>query len=227
MGLRKLSTVDYPNKLCIDLTVAGCNYRCPFCPHEDLIYHYIPMEKTGLEELVRILRPRLGFLDGVSLSGGEPLLHRELIDFLRELKYQGSLIKIKTNGSRPKAIQILIDRHLVDFFSVFIPAPLSKYKQVTNYNIDIEEISKAIHIIRKSGLKHEFRVKPIPGLIEKPELMEIANMLIGAPRFVIERFEPKKSLDTEYRELVPFSDDELYELRDSVAPYFHEALVEP
>ena len=227
MGLRKLSTVDYPNKLCIDLTVAGCNYRCPFCPHEDLIYHYIPMEKTGLEELVRTLRPRLGFLDGVSLSGGEPLLHRELIDFLRELKYQGSLIKIKTNGSRPKAIQILIDRRLVDFFSVFIPAPLSKYNQVTNYNIDIEEISKAIQIIRKNGIKHEFRVKPIPGLIEKPELMEIANMLIGAPRFVIERFEPEKSLDKDYRELVPFSDDELYELRDSVAPYFHEALVEP
>jgi len=227
VGLRKLSTVDYPNKLCIDLTVAGCNYRCPFCPHEDLIYHYIPMEKTGLEELVRTLRPRLGFLDGVSLSGGEPLLHRELIDFLRELKYQGSLIKIKTNGSRPKAIQILIDRRLVDFFSVFIPAPLSKYNQVTNYNIDIEEISKAIQIIRKNGIKHEFRVKPIPGLIEKPELMEIANMLIGAPRFVIERFEPEKSLDKDYRELVPFSDDELYELRDSVAPYFHEALVEP
>ena len=226
MGLRKLSTVDYPKKLCMDLTVAGCNYRCPFCPHEDLIYHYIPMEKTSLDELVKTLRPRLGFLDGVSISGGEPLLHRDLVDFLKELRYQGSLISLKTNASRPKAIQILIDKHLVDFFSVFIPAPLSKYKEVVYYNIDIEEISKAIHIIRKSGIKHEFRVKPVPGIIGKPELMEIANMLIGAPRFVIERFEPEKSMDESLREVAPFSDEELYELRDSVAPYFNEVLVE-
>ena len=226
MGMRKLSTVDYPKKLCLDLTIAGCNYRCPFCPHEDLIYHYIPMEKTSLEELVKILRPRLGFLDGVSLSGGEPLLHRPLLDFLKELKFQGSLIRIKTNASRPKAIQILIDKHMVDFFSVFIPAPLSKYKKVVNYNIDVDEIASAIQIIRKSGINHEFRVKPVPGLIGKPELMEIANYLVGAPRFVIERFEPLKSMDVNYRDVKAFSDEALFEMRDSVAPYFNEAIVE-
>lgn len=226
MGLRKLSTVDYPKKLCIDLTVAGCNYRCPYCPHEDLIYHYIPMEKTSLDELVKTLRPRLGFLDGVSISGGEPLLHRDLVDFLKELKFQGSLIRLKTNASRLRMINILLDKHLVDFFSVFIPAPLSKYKEIVNYNIDIDQIASAIQIIRKSGIDHEFRVKPVPGLIDKPELMEIANMLVGAPRFVIERFEPEKSMDANYREVKAFSDEELYEMRDAVAPYFNEAIVE-
>ena len=226
MGLRKLSTVDYPKKLCIDLTVAGCNYRCPYCPHEDLIYHYIPMEKTSLDELVKTLRPRLGFLDGVSISGGEPLLHRDLVDFLKELKFQGSLIRLKTNASRLRMIKILLDKHLVDFFSVFIPAPLSKYKEIVNYNIDIDEIASAIQIIRKSGIDHEFRVKPVPGLIGKPELMEIANMLVGAPRFVIERFEPEKSMDANYREVKAFSDEALYKMRDAVAPYFNEAIVE-
>ena len=227
MDMRKLSTADYPKKLCMNLTVAGCNYRCPFCPHEDLIYHYIPMPKTGLEEIVKTLKPRLGFLDGVSISGGEPLLHRDLLDMLKELKYQGSLVKINTNASRPKALQILIDKHLVDFFSVFIPAPLSRYKEVVNYNIDPEEVDSAIHMIRKSGLDHEFRVKPVPGLIETPELMEIANYLVGAPRFVIERFEPSRSMDEAYRGVEPFSDSELEEMRDAVAPYFNEAVVEP
>ena len=227
MGLRKLSIVDYPQRLCIDLTVAGCNYRCPYCPHENLIHHYIPMEKTSLDELVKTLRPRLGFLDGVSISGGEPLLHRELVDFLNELRFHGSLIRLKTNASRPKTIQILIDKHLVDFFSVFIPAPLSKYKETVNYNIDPDEIASAIQIIRKSGIDHEFRVKPIPGLFGKPELNEIANYLVGAPRFVIERFEPEKSMDENYRDIKPFSDEELNEMRASVAPYFNETLVEP
>lgn len=226
MGLRKLSTVDYPGKLCIDLTVAGCNYRCPFCPNKGLIYDYIPMEKINQEELVKILRPRLGFLDGVSLSGGEPTLHRNLVDLLKELRFHGSQIRIKTNASRPKLIRILLDKKLVDYFSVFIPAPISKYKETVNYNIDLDEVEKAIHMIRKSGLDHEFRVKPVPGLIELPEVTEIANYLIGAPRFVLERFEPEKSMDEGYRGLSAFSVAELEEIRRSVAHYFNETLIQ-
>lgn len=224
--MRKLSVIDYPKKLCIDLTVAGCNYRCPFCPHKGLIHHYIPMKKISLEEIVTTLRPRLGFLDGVSLSGGEPLLHRSIIDFLRELKFQGSLIRLKTNASRPKTIQILIDKNLVDFFSVFIPAPMSKYNKVVNYKVDKDQITSAIQMIRRSGIAHEFRVKPVPSLISKNEVKEIANFLVGAPRFVIERFDPKKSMDEDYRDIMNFSAKELQEMRDEVAPYFNEVIVE-
>jgi pyruvate formate lyase activating enzyme len=224
--VRKLSTIDYPNKLCMSLTVAGCNYRCPYCPYKQLIYDYIPMEKTSLEDLVQMLRPRLGFLDGVSIDGGEPLLHRGLVDFLKELRYHGSKIKLKTNASRPSVVKVLLDKYLVDYFSVFIPAPLSIYKDVVNYRIDIDEIDSSIHMIRKSGLNHEFRVKPVPGLIGEDELLEIANYLAGAPRFVLERFEPDKSMDEEYRGVSAFSVPEFKALRDLVAPYFNETFLQ-
>ena len=184
------------------------------------------MEKTSQEELVKILRPRLGFLDGVSLSGGEPTLHRDLIDLLKELKFHGSKIKIKTNTSRPKLIRVLLDKKLVDYFSVFIPAPLSKYKEVVNYNVEVEDVENAIQMIRKSGLSHEFRVKPVPGLIEHSEVQEIANYLIGAPRFVLERFNPERSMDEDYRDLRPFSDAELEKMRLKIAPYFNETLIQ-
>lgn len=184
------------------------------------------MEKTSLEEILKMLRPRLGFLDGVSISGGEPLLHRDLIDFLKELRFQGSQIRLKTNASRPRVIKLLIDKGLVDYFSVFIPAPFSKYKEVTNYNIDINEVASAIQMIRKSSIAHEFRVKPVPGLIEKSELMELANYLVGAPRFIIERFDPKKSMDKKYQAIEGFSEDVLFDMRNSVAPYFSTVIVE-
>lgn len=184
------------------------------------------MEKTNQEELVKILRPRLGFLDGVSLSGGEPTLHKNLIDLLSELRFHGSEIKIKTNASRPKLIRILLDKHLVDYFSIFIPAPISKYKDTVNYNIDLEKVEEAIQMIRKSGLDHEFRVKPVPGLIEEAEVTEIANYLIGAPRFVLERFEPEKSMDEDYQKLEPFSEADLEEMRLKIAPYFNETLIQ-
>ena len=223
--MRKLNTIDYPGKLCMGLTIAGCNYRCPFCPHAELIHDYIPMEKTSMDDLVQTLRPRLGFLDGVSIDGGEPLLHRGLVDFLKELKFQGSLVKLKTNASRPNLVRLLIDKRFVDYFSVFMPAPLSKYKEVINYRIDVKEIISSIQIIRKSGISHEFRVKPVPSLIEEPELLEIANYLAGAPRLVIERFKPESSMDEEYRSLSAFSEAELKGLQDLVAPYFNETVI--
>jgi pyruvate formate lyase activating enzyme len=211
----------------MDITIAGCNYRCPFCPHEKLIYHYIPMKKTIPDELVDMLRPRLGFLDGVSVSGGEPLLHRGLIDLLKELKFNDSKVRIKTNASKPSVIHVLLDKHLVDFFSVFIPAPLDIYKETVNYDIDIDDVISSIHMIRKSGLDHEFKVKPVPGLIGRDEVMEIANFLVGAPRFVIERFAPEKAMDPKYRKTPAFTDSELQELRNSVAPFFNETVIQP
>lgn len=210
----------------MDLTVAGCNYRCPFCPHEELIFHYIPMEKTGTDELLKILRPRLGFLDGVSFSGGEPLLHRGLVDLLKELKFNGSSVRLKTNASKPKTIEILLDKGLVDFFSIFMPAPLSKYKEVVNQGINLDEVVSSIHMIRKSGVNHEFRVKPVPGLIEKTEVVEIANYLVGAPRFVLERFEPENSMDEAYRDIKSFTEAELMEMKKTVAPYFNETEIQ-
>lgn len=210
----------------MDLTIAGCNYRCPYCPKEDLIFHYIPMEKTSQEEIIKILRPRLGFLDGVSLSGGEPLLHRGLFDLLREFKFQGSLVKIKTNASRPKTIKALIDKRLVDYFSVFVPAPLSKYNQIVNYHVNIDDVVTAIQLVRRSGLEHEFRVKPVPGLIGESELLEIANYLVGAPRFVIERFEPKLSMDKTCHNIQPYSNEALMKIKEMVSPFFNEVVLE-
>ena len=184
------------------------------------------MEKISFDYLIKTLRPRLRFLDGVSLSGGEPLLHSNLVDFLKELKFFGSLVRLKTNASRPKAIQLLIDRHLVDFYSIFIPGPFSIYKDIVNYHVNLNDVSLSIQMIRKSGIDHEFRVKAVPGLVEKPELIEIANYLVGAPRFVIERFEPEKSMDESFRELNPFPYKELVEMRDAVAHYFNETILE-
>jgi pyruvate formate lyase activating enzyme len=209
----------------MNLTVVGCNYRCPYCPHEKLIYDYIPMEKFSLSEIIKTLRPRLGFLDGVALEGGEPLLHRGLIDLLQEFRFHGSMVKIKTNASKPKLVKILNDKNLVDYYSVFIPAPLSKYKDVVRYRIDTDDVISAIQMIRKSGINHEFRVKPVPGLIGKDELLEIANFLAGAPRFVIERFEPEMSMDPELRNFPIFSDHELKHLCNIVSPYFNEIVL--
>lgn len=209
----------------MNLTVPGCNYRCAFCPHEKLIHHYIPMPKTEPADLVKMLRPRLGFLDGVSLSGGEALLHRELGDFLRELRFQGAKVKIKTNASRPGAVKYIIDENLVDYISVFIPAPFSKYLEVINYRQNLEDVKKAIQIIRKSSVSHEFSVMPVPELVGLDEIMEIVNFLSGSRRMVIDRFDPSSVLDPYRCGEEVFSENELIQILETVRPYFGEAVL--
>ena len=218
----RLSLVDYPGHLCMNLTVPGCNYRCSFCPNEDLIHHYIPMQKIETDELTRMLRSRLRFLDGVTLSGGEALLHRELGAFLREMRFQGAKVNLKTNASRPRAIKYVIDEKLVDYISVFIPAPFSKYLEVINYKQNLDEVKQAIQFIRRSSIPHEFSVKPIPGLIELDDVMEIVQYLSGSRRFVLERFDPSSVLDQTRCGSDVFSEVELNQMLDAVRPYFGE-----
>jgi len=203
--MNRLSLVDFPGKLCMNLIVPGCNYRCAFCPHEQLIHHHIPMPKIGVDEIVKLLRPRMGFLDGVSLDGGEPFLHRGLGSFLSEMRFQGIKVRIKTNASRPRAIQYVLDKRLVDYLSVFIPGPLSKY--------------------RESNVPYEFRVKPVPGIVEQEDILEIANTLSGSRRLVIERFDPTRVLDPMVCGSEVFSRSELEDIRDSASQYFGEVFL--
>ncbi len=220
-----MSLVDFPGKLCMNLIVPGCNYRCAYCPHEQLIHHHIPMPKIGMVEIVKLVRPRMGFLDGISLGGGEPFLHRGLGSFLSEMRFQNIKVRIKTNASRPGAIQWVLDEGLIDFLSVFIPAPLSKYTDVVNYRIDPKDVRRSIQIVRKSNVAHEFRVKPVPGLVEQEDILEIANTLSGSRRLVIERFDPSHTLDPEICGSDVFSQSELEEIRDSASPYFGEVIL--
>lgn len=178
-----------------------------------------------MTEIVKLLRPRMGFLDGVSLGGGEPFLHRGLGSFLSEMRFQNIKVRIKTNASRSGAIKWVLDEELVDFLSVFIPAPLSKYADIVNYRIDPNDVKQSIQIIRKSNVPYEFRVKPVPGLVEKEDIIEIANTLSGSRRLVIERFDPSHTLDPVACGSETFSQSELEDIRDSASPYFGEVIL--
>ncbi|MCW4050654.1 MAG: anaerobic ribonucleoside-triphosphate reductase activating protein [Candidatus Bathyarchaeota archaeon] len=227
VGSRKLSLSDYPGNLCATVTVPGCNFRCPFCPNSELIHDYIPMEKTLVPDFLEMIFPRRGFLDAVTITGGEPLLHRHLQDFLGEIKNMGYKVKLDTNASRPKALQHLIDRKLVDYLSVQLVAPFQKTQEVARYRIKPEMIREAVQIVRRSGVHHEFKVTPIPGINEPSDIDEIVSSLSGSRRLVIKRFRPEDSMDKECRAIKPYSEKELEDMRRLAAPYFNEAVLEP
>lgn len=226
VGYRKLSVADYPGRLCAALTVPGCNFRCPHCPHEELVHHHVPMEKIPVGDLLESLYPRAGFLDAVTLTGGEPLLHKGLPDFLREVKLLGFDVKLDTNASKPNALRRVIQKRLVDYLSVHVVAPMGRYREVSRSRVRVDRVRDSIQLVRRSGVPHEFTFTPMPGILGSEDILEVSRTLVGSRRLVIKRLNPGECIDPSLRDIEPYGDAELGVLRDVAAPYFSEVEIE-
>lgn len=222
VGLQRLSLKDYPGKLCAKATVPGCNFRCPHCDRLDIVLDHQGMELIPEGEVLGHLYRVRGFLDGLCLGGGEPTLHNGLLSFVYRVKSIGSLVKLDTNGSRPKRIRKLMEEGVVDYIAMDVKAPLERYKEVVRYKVDVDAVRQSMRLLRRGAVDYEFRTTMVPGLIDGGDLEEIAQTLIGSKRFVIQQFEPGRTICPEFGDVKPYSEGELREFRDKVTPYFHE-----
>jgi pyruvate formate lyase activating enzyme len=222
VGLQRLSLIDYPGKLCATIFTAGCNFRCPYCYNENIVLDYPAMPKIPEDKIIEFLHPRLGFLDGVCVTGGEPTIHRELPKFLGRLKSIGSLVKLDTNGSRPKALAYVMEKGLVNYIALDVKVPLDRYEETVRYRVKPEGLKETIKLIRRSGVDHEFRTTVVPGLLDGDDLEEIAMTLAGSKRYVLQQFRPGKTLCPDFKDVKPYSEAEMRQFRDRVAPYFAE-----
>jgi pyruvate formate lyase activating enzyme len=219
VGIERLSLSSYPGKICADLIVPGCNFRCPYCNEKELIFDFIPMPKIHEDEVIAFLHPRLGFLDGVTLTGGEPTIHRELPAFLERLKSIGSLVKLDTNGSHPGRLGHVIGKKLVDYVAMDVKVPLKRYTETIGFRITPEELLGSIQLIRRGGIDYEFRTTVVPGVVDGDDLEEIAKMLMGSKRYVLQGFKPGVTLSKDCEGVEPYSLVEMRQFVDRVAPY--------
>jgi pyruvate formate lyase activating enzyme len=222
VGLQRLSLIDYPGKLCATAFTAGCNFRCPYCYNVDIVLNHQGMETMPEGEVLNFLYQRKGFLDGLCVGGGEPTLHNELYTFLYKVKSVGYLVKLDTNGSKPKRLNKLMEERVVDYVAMDVKAPLRRYPEVVRYKVDIEAVAKSIKLLRRGSVDHEFRTTVVPGLLDGDDIEEISQTLAGSKRYVIQQFRPGRTLCQEFGEAKPYSENELRQFRDRVAPYFAE-----
>ena len=156
-GLIKFTLIDFPGHPAAVIFTQGCNFRCRYCHNPELVYPHLFTEPAPLEEILSFLQRRQGTLEGVVVSGGEPTLHDDLPAFMARIKAFGYAVKLDTNGTRPEMIQELIDKKLVDYIAMDLKAPLEKYALITGTDTNPEILTRAMDIIRKSGLAYEFR----------------------------------------------------------------------
>ena len=158
-GLTKLSLLDYPDHLACTIFTPGCQFRCPFCHNGKLaLANTNFLTAFDSIEVLRFLKKRIGILDAVCISGGEPLLQDGLEAFIREIKEMGYLIKLDTNGYLPKRLESLLEMGLLDYVAMDIKNCPSRYAETCGINrINLDTIAQSIEILQRSLISFEFR----------------------------------------------------------------------
>lgn len=188
-GLQKLAMVDYPGKLAATVFTGGCNLRCPFCHNALLVTRLGESPTLAEEEVLEFLTSRKGFLDGMVLSGGEPLMQPGAADFLEKVRSLGYAIKVDTNGCYPEALADILDRGLADYVAMDIKNSREKYAMTVGIpDFDLTPVEESIRILKESGVDYEFRTTVVQELHTPDDIRAIGEWIIGAPHYYLQNF---------------------------------------
>ncbi|MFH1115003.1 MAG: anaerobic ribonucleoside-triphosphate reductase activating protein [Pseudomonadota bacterium] len=211
------SLVDWPGKISSVIFLGGCGFRCPACHNHSLVLHPDEMEDYPVEDVLRQLNAGRKWIDGVTVTGGEPTMRRDLIDLLRLLRDEGFRVKLDTNGSNPGMLSRLIDYRMVDAVFMDVKAPLDalRYAAVAGVPVNPGIIRRSISILKSSGLEVVFRTTVIPGLVEEPELACIRESLGRVPRFIVQPFRNVDTLNPDFTHKREFDPERFERMRST------------
>jgi pyruvate formate lyase activating enzyme len=188
-GLQKLTLLDYPGRVACTVFTGGCNFRCPFCHNALLVTHTQDNKSISEEEFFSFLKKRQGILDGVCITGGEPLLNRDIADFADKIHSLGFKVKLDTNGSFPERLQQLIDGGYVDYVAMDIKNTPEKYGLTIGCeNFDISPILKSVEILKEGKVPYEFRTTVVSEFHIAEDFETIGKWLVGCEKYFLQVF---------------------------------------
>lgn len=220
-GYQRLTLIDYPGHLATTVFTVGCNFRCPFCHNPEIIALRPVSSATQEKEFFKFLRKRRNKLDGVCITGGEPTLQPDLLEFMAKIKKMGFLVKLDSNGSRPEIIKKALDLKLVDYLAMDIKNQPERYAETIGLNkIDLEKIKLSVELLRKSGLSYEFRTTVVPGIHTPKDFLVIGDWLKGARAYYLQAYREEKILDENLKKKTKGQTIDLEKIKESLKGYF-------
>ena len=220
-GLQKLTLLDFPEHVACSVFLKGCNFCCPFCYNSSLIDAEDTSNFISKEELFNFLRKRKGILDGVAITGGEPLLQKDIVKFIKEIKELGFQVKLDTNGSSFEILQLLIEERLVDYVAMDIKNTFKKYPLTAGCACNIENIKKSINLLLEGKVNYEFRTTVVKELHDETDFELIGQMIKGAKKYFIQSYIQKESVIDQ--KLHAHSKEKLEEFLNIVSKYVEYA----
>ncbi len=187
-GFQKLTLLDYPGRTACTVFTGGCNYKCPFCHNALLVTEQNDVFFTE-EEIFEHLERRKNVIDGVAITGGEPLLQKDIELFLYEIKEKGFNIKLDTNGSFPEKLKGIIDIGLADYVAMDIKNCPEKYGETVGVkNFDIAPVKESMEILKNSGVEYEFRTTVTENFHTLEDIEKLAKWIDFAPKYFLQNF---------------------------------------
>ena len=216
-GFLNTTLLDYPGMVATTVFMGGCNFRCPFCHNADLVIN--PERKYDENEILTFLKKRKGIIDGVCITGGEPTLQKDLLEFVYRIKNLGLKVKLDTNGTNPKVVEQLYEGNLIDYVAMDIKNSEENYFLAAGID-DTEalnvkyNIMKTISFLMNSGIEYEFRTTLVKGIHTYNDMDEIGKMIKGAKAYYLQSYKAGDNIiakNTNGINCETFSDEELKE----------------
>ncbi len=219
-GLQKMTLLDFPGRVACTVFLGGCDFRCPFCHNGELLDGSAPAVMDD-QELLRFLKGRQGLLDGVAITGGEPLLRKDLPELLRAIRELGFAVKVDTNGNHPDALEGLLREGLVDYIAMDIKNSPERYAETAGLKqLDLRPVQESVTLLLEGRTDYEFRTTVVAELHDEDSFRKIGPWIRGARRYFLQKFTD--------RETVPFegfhspSEEDLLRWKNMMAPYVAE-----
>jgi pyruvate formate lyase activating enzyme len=210
-GMMETSFLDWDGKIVATLFVPKCNFRCPFCQNHELIKYPDKFQTIPFAQIEKFILKNKLFLDGVCITGGEPLVYPDISDLIINLRELDLKIKLDTNGSYPEILDMLIHDKLIDYIAMDVKAPLDSnlYSNSAGVKIELKKIQKSIEIIMNSNVDYEFRSTVVPKLLDVEKIIMISKSIQGANKYVLQQYIPDNALAPEFRKVKPYSNVEI------------------
>ena len=218
-GLQKLTLLDYPGTVACTVFTGGCNFRCPFCHNAPLVLPELMAQDTDEEQVLAFLKKRQGVLDGVAITGGEPLLHKDMASFLEKVRALGYKIKLDTNGSFPDRLEEIIAAGLVDRVAMDIKNAPELYAETVGVpELDLAPIERSRELLMQGRVDYEFRTTVVKGLHTKESILGAAKWIAGAKEYYLQQFKDSGNVIA-VEGLSEYNEQEMHALAEAAAEY--------
>ena len=224
-GFNKTTLLDYPEHVATTVFTGGCNFRCPFCQNAGLVLDPKGQEIIGEEEVLAYLQKRRGILEGVCITGGEPTLQPDLMNFVRKIKELGYLVKLDTNGYRPEILWELLEEGLLDYVAMDIKASRENYGNAAGVKqMDLARIEESVGMLKSSSIPYEFRTTVVKGIHAVEEFEAVGRWLEGSLAYYLQAFRESDNI-IENRDFSAFSKEDMEKMAKLAGKYIDKVEV--
>jgi pyruvate formate lyase activating enzyme len=200
-GYQKLTLIDFPGTIATTVFTVGCSFRCGFCHNPELVIKsQFPALNNLEEEFFEHLAKRKGKLEGVCITGGEPTIQPDIIEFIKKIKAMGFKVKLDSNGTRPDVLRKILKEKLIDFVAMDIKNSPERYSETVGLKVDIARIKLSVEMIMNSGVPYEFRTTVVPGIHTQQDFVKIAKWIKGAKAYYLQEYREMRVLDPKIKD---------------------------